>query len=99
MNRLSPSKFLRINIGLLRRFQIPTSAFDLYREGAWKSYSGVFPQVHKLIEWELITWIHTDHTGRGSGVKKFWVLTERGRRLLELFPEEDVDDGLSEAAE
>ena len=98
MRKSSPGDFLRINIVLLRRFGTPTSAFDLFRAGAGNNYSGVFSQVNKLLKLGLITWAFTGSSCKG-GVKKFWVLTKKGRLLLELFPEKETDDSLLEAAQ
>ena len=92
--RVTGSEFLMVNMGLLRCFQEPTSAYELFRCGAWRSYSGIHPQVVKLRNLGLITLAFTGRTERNSGVKKFWVLTEKGRVLLKLFSEESEEAGL-----
>ncbi len=99
MSKNSPSDFLLINIGLLRRFRVPTSNVDLLKEGAWKSYSGVWPQVDKLQKLGLITWAYTDSAeGKlGSHLKKFYILTRKGRILLALFSENEENANLLEA--
>jgi hypothetical protein len=98
MNKASISQFLPINIGVLRRFQTSTCPFDFFKEGVWKSYSGVYPQVQKLSELGLITWVHTGRNSRGCGNKKFY-MTLKGQSFLELFPEDEEADSLWEAIE
>lgn len=96
--RKSPhGDFLIINIALLRQFKRPTSAYDLFKEGSWSSYTGAFKQVHRLLKLGLITQVFTVPSAKG-GVKKLHVLTKIGEILLTLFPESGgVDKGLLEA--
>jgi hypothetical protein len=97
MKKAADGKFLLINIELLRCFQEPTSAFEIFQCGSWCTYSSVHRQVSKLLDLGLITLACTGYTLRHSGVKKFWVLTKKGQLLLELFPEKESDDSLLEA--
>jgi hypothetical protein len=98
--RTTGSKFLLINIGLLRRFRTATAVVDLFNDGSWKSYSGVWPQISKLLKLGLIVWVYSNINAGdwGSHRKKFYVLSRKGRILLALFPEKGVvDEGLLEA--
>lgn len=97
--RKSPhGDFLIINIALLRQFKRPTSTYDLFKDGLWSSYTGVFKQVVRLLDLGLITQVFTVASAKG-GVKKLYVLTRIGEILVALFPESGgFDKGLLEAS-
>jgi hypothetical protein len=88
----SSTKFLKINLSLLRRFEEPTNIFDLFSSGLYCSYSDAWCNVKKLLNLELIAFGYLGKTKKmGSPVKKFYVLSGKGKELLGLFPEDPED--------
>jgi predicted transcriptional regulator len=52
----------------------------------WTGYSGAFKAVKKLLSQELICLDSIEPSEKNS-IKKSYIVTEKGRRLLEVFPE------------
>ena len=90
---------LIINLKFLGRFQVPVATWDLVKDGSWKNYSGAFDAVEKLKNLGLIALVDVDRTKRGKP-RNLYVITKKGRFLLQLFPESEVyeDYGLWEVS-
>jgi hypothetical protein len=84
---------LSFNIGLLRRFCEPVSVYDLFKSSDGQCYSAFFKAVRKLLDLGLITLAYSEGSSR-NGIKKFWVLSSKGKVLLELFPEDEVEEAI-----
>ncbi len=88
-------KQLNVNLDLLRCFREPTSPFELFKHcGA--SYPCIHGQLSKFQDLGLVTLAYTGKSSKNS-IKKFFVLTKKGRILLALFSENGEDDALLEA--
>ena len=83
---------------LLRAFVEPATIYAVQKVVWGGFYSALHRAVWRHARLGLVRVDHVEASEKG-GTKTFWVLTERGRRLLELFPEKDVDDSLLEAVE
>ena len=75
---------MNVNLDLLCVFQKPMSIYEVSKCGHWSAYSGAFKAVKKLLADGLIVLVASELNEKNV-FKKSYVLTEKGRRLLELF--------------
>jgi len=78
-------KRLIVNLDLLRCFREPTSPFELFKHFG-VSYPYIHGQLGKFQDLGLVTLAYDGKSSKG-GLKKFFVLTRKGRILLALFSE------------
>jgi hypothetical protein len=70
------SKYLVVNLSLLRSFKCPISIL------------GIHSQVTKLQIMGLIRLEFVCCDSKDSGIEKYYILSQKGQKLLELFPED-----------
>ena len=92
MRHLIEYRFLTVNLDLLERFEKPTSAWEVFKHGFWTSYAGVHKEIRRLHRMGLITLVYCG-PNKKNGIKKLYLLTDRGRSLLGLFPNEALIQG------
>ena len=77
---------MHVNFDLLRVFQTPTTVYEISKCAKSRYYSGAHKAVMKLLAQELICLASLEITEK-NGTKKTYILTEKGRQLLKLFPD------------
>jgi hypothetical protein len=89
-------KRLTVNLCLLRCFREPISPYEVLKH-CGVSYPGIHRELGKFQDLGLVTLAYTGKSSKG-GLKKFFVLSKKGRILLALFSEDgQEDDALLEA--
>lgn len=84
------NKILRVNLAVLRLFDVPTCVSEHCKSGAGDNYREVQGEVLKLCRLGLLKYLYgyNQHKNRGAGHKKYYVLHRKGQKLLDLFPED-----------
>jgi DNA-binding PadR family transcriptional regulator len=94
MKRIHSAEFFSVNLRLLGCFKTPTTKYEIAKRNIFSSYySGAHKAVKKLLSQVLISLASTTYNEKNT-IKKIYVITEKGRRLLELFPQnlEDAEE-------
>jgi predicted transcriptional regulator len=88
------AEFFSVNLRLLCCFKTPSTTYEISKLNiiskrnlvAANYYSGVHKAVKKLLSQGLISLASTTYNEKNT-IKKTYVITEKGQRLLELFPQ------------
>ena len=85
-------RILTVNLDWLELFEKPTSSYELFKHSSYSSYSGAHKQVRSLERLGLIVLTYSGLNYKGT-IKKLFILTDKGRSLLRLFPPEALIQG------
>ena len=78
---------------LLGAFVEPATIYAVHENRGIGYYSGVHKAVWRHARLGLLRISHVEVSEK-NGTKKFWVLTEKGRALLELFSAESKEESV-----
>ena len=102
MKKTKKTRILTVNLNWLELFKKPTSAYELFKHssfssyvgkhGSYSSYAGAHKQVRSLERLGLVVLTYSGLNCKGT-IKKLFVLTDKGRSFLRLFPPEALIQG------